>query len=82
MAWAWWLAIPVLATLAAAVATWWPAHRARVASRQPDTDASMQAHRDYLDALALPARGTHRVGSADGAASAAAGTERTHNRGR
>jgi hypothetical protein len=74
MAWALWLAIPIVATLVAAVATWWPAHRAR-ASRQPDTDTAMQAHRDYLDALVLPARGTRRVGSAEGSGPAARGRD-------
>ena len=62
MAWALWLAIPVVATVLVAVATWWSARRA-APPRRRDTELAVQAHRDYLDALTLPARGTHRVGA-------------------
>ena len=59
--WALWLAVPVVATALAALWSWW---RARPAST-PDTSESMQAHSDYLDALARTARGTHRVETPD-----------------
>lgn len=59
MGWVLWLSVPVGATAFAALWTWW---RARPA-RRPNTPESMQAHRDYLDALTVPARGTHRVQS-------------------
>lgn len=57
MAWVWWLATPVVATVLVALWCWW---RGRPA-RPLDTSEAMQAHRDYLDALTLPARGTQRV---------------------
>ncbi|MGH8961496.1 MAG: hypothetical protein ACRDWT_09850 [Jatrophihabitantaceae bacterium] len=57
MAWALWLSVPVVATVLAAVWAWL---RGRPA-RRLDTPESMQAHRDYLDALTVPARGAHRV---------------------
>jgi hypothetical protein len=57
MAWALWLAVPVVVTVLVALWAWW---RGRP-QRQPDTDEAMRAHRDYLDALTVPARGTHRV---------------------
>lgn len=60
MAWAWWLAVPVVTTVVAAVGTWWSGHARR--RRRPGTDAAMRAHRDYLAALVEPARGTERVG--------------------
>lgn len=60
MAWALWLAVPIVATVVAAVGTWWSARRSRPA-RRTDTVDAMQAHRDYLDALTVPARGTERV---------------------
>jgi hypothetical protein len=56
MAWALWLAAPVLVTLVAALWSWWRGRPERV----PDTHEAMQAHRDYLDALVVPARGTER----------------------
>jgi hypothetical protein len=59
MAWALWLSVPVAATALTALWAWW---RARPV-RRLDTSDSMQAHRDYLDALTVPARGTHRVGT-------------------
>jgi hypothetical protein len=59
MTWALWLSLPVAATVCAALWTWW---RARPV-RRPDTDQAMRAHRDYLDALTVPARGTQRVQS-------------------
>jgi hypothetical protein len=60
MAWAFWLAVPIVATVVAAVATGWSARRSRPARRADPVDA-MQAHRNYLDALTVPARGTERV---------------------
>ncbi|HVW39917.1 MAG TPA: hypothetical protein VFE40_06605 [Jatrophihabitantaceae bacterium] len=64
MAWAFWLAAPIAATVLAAVGTWWTARRTRPAKRADTVDA-MQAHRDYLDALTVPARGTERVAPPD-----------------
>jgi hypothetical protein len=49
----------------AAVATWWSARRSRPA-RRADTVDAMQAHRNYLDALTVPARGTERVAPSSG----------------
>lgn len=60
MAWALWLAVPIVATALAALGGWWSARRARPARRADATD-TMQAHRDYLDALTVPARGTERI---------------------
>jgi hypothetical protein len=57
MAWAVWLAVPVAVTLLAALWVWW---RGRP-QRAPTVHEAMQAHRDYLDALAVPARGMRRV---------------------
>ncbi|MDT4957536.1 MAG: hypothetical protein QOF87_2668 [Pseudonocardiales bacterium] len=57
MAWAVWLAAPVAATVLAALWAWWRARPART----PSAKAAMQAHRDYLDALVVPARGTARA---------------------
>lgn len=56
MAWAVWLAVPVVITLLAALWTWW---RGRLA-RTPGTLEAMRAHRDYLDALVRPARSAGR----------------------
>lgn len=56
MAWAVWLAVPVLVTLLVAVAAWWHGRPART----PATHRAMQAHQDYLDALVRPARGAAR----------------------
>jgi len=53
MAWALWLAVPIAATVLAAVGTWWSARRTRPAKRADAADA-MQAHRNYLDALTVP----------------------------
>jgi hypothetical protein len=50
--WAFWLAVPVVVTLLAAVLSWL---RARPA-RPLDTDRAMRAHGDYLDALARTPR--------------------------
>jgi hypothetical protein len=61
MAWALWLSAPVGATVLAALWAWW---RARP-KRPLGTDEAMQAHRDYLAALTVPARGTERVGPGD-----------------
>jgi hypothetical protein len=59
MAWAAWLAVPVAATVLAALWAWWRARPART----PSAHEAMQAHRDYLDALVVPARGTARAAS-------------------
>lgn len=68
MAWAFWLAVPVVATLLAALLTWLPGRRsAAAAARRPDTVEAMRVHRDYLDALAVPALGTYRVAPSDAA---------------
>lgn len=64
MAWALWLAVPMVATVLAAVGTWWSARRTRPAKRADTVDA-MQAHRNYLDALTVPARGSERVAPPD-----------------
>lgn len=50
MAWALWLAVPVVLTLLAALWTWWRGRPARV----PGTSEAMRAHQDYLDALVRP----------------------------
>jgi hypothetical protein len=60
MAWAVWLAVPIAVTILAALWVWW---RGRP-RRAPTVAEAMQAHRDYLDALAVPARGTLRVPTA------------------
>jgi hypothetical protein len=59
MAWALWLAVPILATALAAVGTWWSA-RPSGPARRSDTADAMQAHRDYLYPLVVPARRTER----------------------
>ena len=57
MAWALWL-LPTLAVpTLAALWTFWRGRPAKL----PTADDAMQAHREYLDALVVPARGTHRV---------------------
>lgn len=56
MAWAAWLAVPLLATVLAALWAW-------IRGRPPaplDTHAAITAHQRYLDALTAPARGTAR----------------------
>ncbi|MDQ2749388.1 MAG: hypothetical protein M3Y44_07655 [Actinomycetota bacterium] len=57
MAWAVWLALPVAATMLAALWAWWRSRPVRV----PSAQGAMQIHRDYLDALVVPPRGTARV---------------------
>jgi hypothetical protein len=57
MAWALWLAAPLAVTLVVAAWSWL---RARP-PRPPTTAQAMQAHRDYLDALVVPARGDIRT---------------------
>lgn len=64
MAWAWWLAPPVIAGTLAALRAWWGTRRS-VAPTPSTTDDAMRAHQDYLDALARPVRGTARVSRAD-----------------
>jgi hypothetical protein len=66
MAWALWLAVPVVATVLAAVGTWVSARRA-AAVRRPATAEAIRAHCAYLDALTVPARGTYRVAPPEGA---------------
>jgi len=56
MAWAIWLAIPVVATLLAALFAW-VRDRPR---RAPGTRRTMQQHAEYLDALVIPARESRR----------------------
>lgn len=57
MGWALWLAAPVAGTSLVALWAWW---RGRPVPA-PDTDEAMRAHRDYLDALTIPARGSART---------------------
>ena len=56
VAWAVWLAVPVLVTLIVAVITWL---RARP-ERELTTQQAMRAHEDYLDALRQPPRSKDR----------------------
>lgn len=65
MAWAFWLAVPVVATALAALGTWLAARRSSSPRRLATADA-MRAHGDYLAALAVPARGTYRVAPSEG----------------
>jgi hypothetical protein len=56
VAWAVWLSVPLLATVLAAIWAW-------LGGRPPaplDTEAAITAHRRYLDALSVPARGDAR----------------------
>jgi hypothetical protein len=57
MAWALWLAVPLLATALAAVAAWW---RGRP-RRTPDPEDAMRVHSAYLDALSSTPRGKARA---------------------
>jgi hypothetical protein len=57
--WVLWLALPVAATALAALWAWWREWRARP-RHVPTTDEAMRAHREYLDALIVPARGVAR----------------------
>jgi hypothetical protein len=59
--WALWLAIPVAATLLAAIASWW---RSRPEPTMTTVEA-MQAHGEFLDALAQTARSKDRGLSSD-----------------
>lgn len=61
MTWALWLAVPVLATVLAAVWSWL---RSRPGAT-PNTGQSMQAHSDYLDALVQTARDRNCAPSAE-----------------
>ncbi len=56
MTWALWLAIPVIVTVLAALVTWVGSRPARVLK----TPEAMQAHSEYLDALAQTARSKDR----------------------
>jgi hypothetical protein len=59
--WVLWLALPIAATAFAALWAWWRARPAHV----PSTDEAMRAHRDYLNALVIPARGAKRPEPSD-----------------
>jgi hypothetical protein len=66
VAWAVWLSIPLLATVLAALWAW-------VRGRPPaplNTEAAIDAHRRYLDALSVPARGAARPARAEDAEAA------------
>ena len=78
MAWAVWLAVPILVTTLAALWTWW---RGRP-RRAPTVREAMQAHREYLDALAVPARGRQHLASAAQAEPAGLATQSRHGSGR
>lgn len=56
MAWAVWLAVPVVATLLIAGWVWLRGRPPRL----PTTDEAMRAHQRYLEALIVPARGGAR----------------------
>jgi hypothetical protein len=56
MAWALWLAIPVVVTVLAALGSWLRGRPARALK----TDESMRAHGDFLDALVQTARSKDR----------------------
>jgi hypothetical protein len=51
-----WLAIPVVVTVLAALASWWRARPKRALT----TPEAMRAHGDFLDALAETARAKDR----------------------
>jgi hypothetical protein len=57
MAWAMWLAVPLLVTALAALITWWRGRPVRT----PDAEQAMRAHAAYLDALIAAPRGTSRA---------------------
>jgi hypothetical protein len=59
MTWALWLAAPAVATVLAALWSWWRSMRAR-GPRRVTTKDSMRAHQEYLDALVAPARSSER----------------------
>jgi hypothetical protein len=61
VAWVWWLAPPVVATIVASIGSWLRSRPAPV----PDTAEAMQAHRDYLAALANGARWSDTGASTD-----------------
>jgi hypothetical protein len=50
--WALWLCVPLLATVLAAVWTWWRGRAPRLAS----TRTGIASHQAYLDALTRPAK--------------------------
>jgi nitrate reductase gamma subunit len=54
--WALWLAIPVAATVMAAIGSWWRFRPKRTLS----THEAMQAHDDFLNALVQTARSKDR----------------------
>lgn len=56
MTWALWLAVPVILTALAALASWW---RSRPA-RRPKTAQAMRDHGAFLDALVQTARSKDR----------------------
>jgi hypothetical protein len=61
MMWALWLAIPVTATLLAAIGSWWRSRPKRTMT----TVEAMQAHGEFLDALVQTARSKDRGLSGD-----------------
>jgi hypothetical protein len=56
MSWALWLLAPVAVTVLAAIGSWLRSRPART----PNTQQAMQAHGDFLDALAITARSKDR----------------------
>jgi hypothetical protein len=59
--WALWLAIPVAATVLAAIGSWWRSRPKRALR----THEAMQAHGEFLDALVQTARSKDRGLSRD-----------------
>jgi nitrate reductase gamma subunit len=57
VSWALWLAAPVVCTVVAAIGSWL---RHRPVKPKLDTPRAIQAHADYLDALAQTARSKDR----------------------
>lgn len=54
--WAFWLSVPVVATVLAATASWWRSRPRRALT----THEAMRAHGEFLDALAETARSKDR----------------------
>jgi hypothetical protein len=55
--WALWLAAPLVATLLAALVTWWRGRPPTI----PNPAQAMRAHQRYLDALGTPPRQRDRL---------------------
>ncbi len=77
MAWAVWLAVPIVVTALAALWAWW---RGRP-RRAPTVREAMQAHRAYLDALAVAA-GSEHLAPAPSPKPAGLATQSRHGSGR